>query len=130
METTPANSQCTPGRHIGDAYSASCPCRDVLNLVASKWSALIMGRLEDSPFRFGELRRSIPGVTQKMLTQTLRRLETDGLVHREVLPARPPRVEYSLTALGQSATEPLRAIREWSEQHLPEILAARERAHG
>ena len=90
----------------GDLYLAECPCRDILDLVASKWSTLIIGVLEAEPHRFGQLRRAIPGITQKMLTQTLRRLEQDGLVHREVLvEMRPPQVEYSLTELGESITE-------------------------
>lgn len=126
METTskPANDQ----PEIGDLYSAVCACRDILDLVASKWSTLIIGKLEDGPHRFGQLRRAIPGITQKMLTQTLRRLEQDGLVHREVLvQMRPPQVEYSLTDLGHSITEPLASIRDWSEQHLPDVRAARQR---
>ena len=122
METTPAE---TP--HEGNLYCATCPCRDVLDLVASKWSTLIIGRIEDEALRFGQLKRAIPGITQKMLTQTLRKLEQDGLVAREVLPTRPPQVEYSLTGLGRSVTEPLAAIRDWAEQHLPDIQAARER---
>lgn len=114
----------TPGD--GDLYSAECPCRDILDLVASKWSTLIIGRLQEQPHRFGELRRSIPGITQKMLTQTLRRLEQDGLVAREVLvEMRPPQVCYSLTPLGVSVTEPLEAIRLWTEAHLADVQAAR-----
>ncbi|MEM1331952.1 MAG: helix-turn-helix domain-containing protein, partial [Actinomycetota bacterium] len=108
--------------------SAECPCRDILDLVASKWSALIIGKLEEEPHRFGRLRRAIPGITQKMLTQTLRRLEHDGLVHREVLAQmRPPQVEYSLTDLGRTVTEPLAAMREWTEQHLADVQSARRR---
>lgn len=110
----------------GDLYSAECPCRDILELVASKWSTLVIGRLQEQPHRFGELRRAIPGITQKMLTQTLRRLEQDGLVHREVLAEmRPPQVRYSLTDLGVSVTEPLEAIRLWTEAHLADVEAAR-----
>ncbi len=110
----------------GNLYLDGCPCRDVLDLIGSKWSVLVIGRLETSPHRFGELRRAVPGITQKMLTQTLRRLEKDGLVHREVLgQMRPPRVEYSLTDLGQTLTEPLAAIRDWTEQHLPDVRVAR-----
>ncbi len=92
METTQdRTSEIEP--HLGDLYSPTCPCRDILDLVASKWSALIIGRLEEKPHRFGELRRAVPGITQKMLTQTLRKLEQDGLVHREVLvQKRPPQV--------------------------------------
>lgn len=112
----------------GDIYDADCACRDVLDLVGSKWSALVIGKLEEAPHRFGQLRRAVPGITQKMLTQTLRRLEQDGLVHREVLvQMRPPQVEYSLTELGHSVTEPLAAIRDWSERHLPDVRAARRR---
>ena len=114
--------------HVGDVYSAACPCRDILDLVGSKWSALVIGRLEESPLRFGELRRRIPGITQKMLTQTLRLLERDGLVHRRVLAEkRPPQVEYSLTEVGRSVTGLLAALRDWSEQHLTTVVAARRR---
>ncbi len=122
METTSATFSST----LGDLYSESCPCRSILDLVASKWSTLIIGRLEEEPHRFGQLRRAVPGITQKMLTQTLRRLERDGLVARTVLTQmRPPQVEYSLTPLGQSAAKPLAAIGQWSEQHLQDVLAAR-----
>ncbi|MEM8619755.1 MAG: helix-turn-helix domain-containing protein [Actinomycetota bacterium] len=112
----------------GDLYTIDCPCRDVLDLIGSKWSVLVIGRLEEGPHRFGELRRAVPGITQKMLTQTLRRLEEDGMVHREVLAEmRPPRVEYSLTDLGETITDPLEAIRIWTEQHLPDVRRARSR---
>lgn len=112
----------------GDAYCETCSCRDVLDLVGSKWSVLVIGKLQERTHRFGELRRAVPGITQKMLTQTLRRLEYDGLVHREVLvQMRPPQVEYSLTELGRTITEPLEAIRVWSERHLPDVRAARVR---
>ena len=121
QETTTDNST-----GFGDLYSADCPCRDVLDLIGSKWSVLVIGRLEEGPLRFGELRRAVPGITQKMLTQTLRRLEEDGMVHRKVLAEmRPPRGEYSLTDLGQTITEPLEAIRDWTEQHLPDVRQAR-----
>ncbi|MEM7341915.1 MAG: helix-turn-helix domain-containing protein [Actinomycetota bacterium] len=111
----------------GDLYSIDCPCRDVLDLIGSKWSVLVIGRLEEGPYRFGELRRAVPGITQKMLTLTLRRLEEDGMVRRTVLSEmRPPRVEYALTDLGQTITEPLEAIRRWTEQHLPDVRRARQ----
>ena len=109
-----------------DVYARNCPCREVLDLVASKWSALVIGALEGGPMRFGALRRRIEGVTQKMLTQTLRELERDGLLDRTVYPTVPPAVEYALTALGRSVADPLAAIRDWSEQHLDQIKAARE----
>lgn len=111
----------------GDLYFIDCPCREVLDLIGSKWSVLVIGRLEEGPYRFGELRRAVPGITQKMLTQTLRRLEEDGMVHRKVLAEmRPPRVEYSLTDLGETITEPLEAIRDWTERHLPDVRRAQE----
>lgn len=110
---------------VGDLYSSTCLCREILDLVASKWSALIIGRLEESPHRLGQLRRAIPGITQKMLTQTLRRLEQYGLVHRKVLPTRPPQVEYSLTELGRSAATPLSAVRTWAEENLQHVHQAR-----
>ncbi|MEM7139499.1 MAG: helix-turn-helix domain-containing protein [Actinomycetota bacterium] len=126
METTPTDL--ADPHAEGDAYCATCACRDVLDLVGSKWSVLVIGKLEERPHRFGDLRRAVPGITQKMLTQTLRRLEYDGLVHREVLvQMRPPQVEYSLTELGRSITEPLESIRVWTERHLPAVRAARVR---
>ncbi len=128
METINEQALFGEEAHRGNLYSAVCPCRDILDLVASKWSALIIGKLEQETHRFGQLRRAVPGITQKMLTQTLRRLEQDGLVHREVLvQMRPPQVEYSLTALGRSVTAPLAAMRDWTEQHLPHVQAARRR---
>jgi DNA-binding HxlR family transcriptional regulator len=88
----------------------------------------VIGQLEAAPARFGELARAVPGISQKMLTQTLRRLEEDGLVDRKVLAEmRPPRVEYSLTDLGQTITERLAAIRHWTEHHLPDVRLARSR---
>ena len=113
--------------HVGNVYCAECPCRGILDLIASKWSTLIIGRLEEGAMRFGELRRAIPGVTQKMLTQTLRKLEENGLVDRAVHPTRPPKVEYSLTEVGVSVTSPLAAVRSWAEAHLGVIEQARER---
>ena len=127
METTTPATVDDPNA-LGDLYSADCECRDILDLVASKWSALIIGKLQEEPHRFGQLRRAIPGITQKMLTQTLRRLEHDGLVDRTVLTQmRPPQVEYSLSELGVTVTEPLEAMRNWTEQHLPDVKAARVR---
>ena len=84
----------------GDVYSADCPCRDLLDVVANKWSALAIGALADGPVRFGALQRQLEGVSSKVLTATLRRLEGFGLVHREVIPAVPLHVEYTLTNAG------------------------------
>jgi DNA-binding HxlR family transcriptional regulator len=103
-----------------------CPCRDLLDMVASKWTALTIGALEDGPRRFGELKRRLDGVSQKMLTQTLRTLERDGLVTRTVYPSVPLRVEYELTELGRSVTEPLAALRSWAQRNYESVAEARE----
>ncbi|MEU8606629.1 helix-turn-helix domain-containing protein [Actinoplanes sp. NPDC048791] len=96
-----------------DVYAAACPCRDMLDLLANKWSALALGALEDGPRRFGAIRAKLEGVSPKVLTATLRRLEEHGLVDRTVYPAVPLHVEYSLTPLGQDACEPLALLRRW-----------------
>ncbi|GAB3138225.1 winged helix-turn-helix transcriptional regulator [Microbispora hainanensis] len=101
-----------------DVYSAACPCRNMLDLLANKWSALALGALEDGPQRFGALRARLQGVSPKVLTQTLRRLEDHGLVHRDVYPEVPLRVEYSLTPLGRDANVPLAHLRTWVERNI------------
>ncbi len=108
-----------------DAYLRTCPSRTVLDVLASKWVTLVVPALRDGPMRFGLLRRRLDGITQKSLTQTLRSLERDGLVTRTVYPTIPPRVEYALTDLGQSASGLLESMRIWAEDHLTAILAAR-----
>ncbi len=108
-----------------NVYAATCPTRQVLSLIGDKWTALIIGLLDDDPKRFSELQRAIDGISQKMLAQTLRRLERDGVISRTVYPEVPPRVEYELTALGGTLCAPLAAIRDWAEQHIGEITAAR-----
>ncbi len=108
-----------------DVYLNNCPCRDVLDLLANKWTALAIGALEDGPRRFGELRRRLGGISQKMLTQTLRELERDGIVSRTVYPVVPMRVDYALTGLGRSVVEPLAAIRRWSEDNIQYVHEAR-----
>lgn len=99
----------------GDVYSAVCPCRDLMDVVASKWAALAIGALADGPVRFGSLQRRLDGVSPKVLTATLRRLEDFGLIDRTVYPEVPARVEYSLTDLGRGALGPVTAMREWAE---------------
>lgn len=112
-------SQCATGQHdYHDVYSAQCPCRDLLDLLANKWSALAVGTLEDGPQRFGEVQRHLRGVSPKVLTATLRRLETSGLITRTVYPAVPLHVEYALTDLGHSAAKPLAQLRTWAEHNL------------
>ncbi len=107
---------------------AQCPSRLVLDRIADKWTALIIQLLSKQTMRYAELQREIGGISQKMLTQTLRSLERDGLVDRKVYPVVPPKVEYSLSRLGRTLIEPLRALCRWSEKHLAELQANRARA--
>jgi DNA-binding HxlR family transcriptional regulator len=109
-----------------DVYNEHCPTRMVLDRIADKWTVLIIGALENETKRFGELRREIGGVSQKMLTQTLRGLERDGLVARVVYASVPPKVEYSLTKLGRTLVRTLEAIRMWSEKSIEDVLKARD----
>jgi len=110
-----------------DPYARGCPSRDLLDRIGDKWTVLVLGELgKHGPSRFTQLRKRLEGVSEKMLTQTLRALERDGLVHRTVYPTVPARVEYELTPLGQSVREPLKALTQWSVQHIGEVLAAQE----
>ena len=105
-----------------------CPSRLVLDRIADKWTALIIQILSGGTMRYAALQREIGGISQKMLTQTLRSLERDGLVQRVVHPVVPPKVEYSLTKLGRTLIEPLQGLCRWSEKHLGELQANRARA--
>ena len=107
---------------------AQCPSRLVLDRIADKWTALIIQVLANGTKRYAELQREIGGISQKMLTQTLRSLERDGLVQRKVHPVVPPKVEYSLTKLGRTLIEPLHGLCRWSEKHLAELQANRAQA--
>ena len=113
-----------------DVYNERCPTRMVLDRIADKWTVLIVGTLEEKTKRFGELRRAVGGVSQKMLTQTLRGLERDGIVVRTVYAAVPPKVEYSLTSLGRTLVRILYTIREWSEHNIEEVIKARDEYDG
>jgi DNA-binding HxlR family transcriptional regulator len=106
-----------------NVYSETCPTRAILNRIADKWTTLIIGILSTAgvPVRFGEIRRQIDGISQKMLTQTLRDLERDGLVVRTVYPEIPPRVDYALTPLGHTLEVPLNALAIWAHQHMTAI---------
>jgi DNA-binding HxlR family transcriptional regulator len=110
-----------------DPFSADCPSRTVLDRIGDRWTALVVVCLADRSHRFSELSRRIEGVSQKMLTQTLRGLERDGLVTRTVHAEVPPRVEYELTAAGRTLTGPIEALDAWARTHLDEVLAARRR---
>ena len=102
-----------------------CPIRDVLDQIGDKWSTLFVLLLGEKPHRFGELRRAVPDISQRMLTQTLHDLRRDGLVSRHVHPTVPPSVEYRLTPLGRSLLEPLSHLIRWADAHHSAIRAAR-----
>jgi DNA-binding HxlR family transcriptional regulator len=108
------------------AFNADCPTRLILNRIADKWTVLVMILLESETKRFSNLQREIGGISQKMLTQTLRGLERDGLVNRKVHATVPPKVEYSLTPLGHTLKEMLYAIKTWSETNINEVLTAQK----
>ncbi|MBD1832899.1 helix-turn-helix transcriptional regulator [Cyanobacteria bacterium FACHB-472] len=110
-----------------DIFNANCPTQQVLDTIANKWSVIVVYCLSFGTKRHSELQRQISGVSQKMLTQTLRNLERDGLVVRKVYPVVPPKVEYSLTPLGETLIEPLATICKWAETHIDEMQSARER---
>ncbi|MBA3961267.1 MAG: helix-turn-helix transcriptional regulator [Chthoniobacterales bacterium] len=114
--------------HAASVMNPGCLSRVVLDRIADKWTALIIYVLAGGTHRYAVLQREIGGISQKMLTQTLRSLERDGLVQRKVHPVVPPKVEYSLTPLGRTLIEPLKAICSWSEKHLPQLQANRTRA--
>ena len=112
------------GRHLpGDCQAVgSIPSR-----IGDKWSVLVIMLLSDGPRRFNEIKRMVGGISQRMLTLTLRGLERDGLVTRTVYPTIPPRVDYELTELGHSLKEPVQHLGSWAFEHLPQIQTARER---
>lgn len=102
-----------------------CPVRDVLDRVSDRWSVLVMHELSEGTLRFGELKAKIEDISQRMLAHTLRRLEEDGLVARKVFPTIPPRVDYTLTKLGQSLLIPLRGLMQWAAENHEAVRAAR-----
>lgn len=108
-----------------DAFNPQCPSRVVLDRIGDKWTVLVVTALAVGPMRFTPLRHRVAGVTPKVLTQTLRALERDGLLTRTVYAEVPPRVEYALTPLGHSLRGPIEAVRAWAEDNVGEILAAR-----
>jgi len=110
-----------------DIYNPECPSRAVLDRLTDKWTALIVLVLRDGPLRFSQLRTRVGGVAPKVLAETLRRLERDGLLTRTAYAEVPPRVEYELTTLGYSLAEPIMAISSWAEAHMDHITRARKR---
>ena len=113
----------TPWRR-GDVFAADCPTRLLLDRIGDKWSVLLLLLLGEEPGRFNELKRRIAGVSQKMLSQTLRTLERDGLVSRTVVATKPVSVTYAITPMGAELIDALRALMTWSEQRIGAVLAA------
>lgn len=107
------------------AYAKDCPSRQILDRIGDTWSVLIVVMLADGPHRYTELAKRIQGVSPKMLTQTLRGLERDGLITRTVHAAVPPRVDYALTSLGQSLYGLVEGLEKWAETHIEDVQAAR-----
>lgn len=121
---------CASKRTLQDPQSqwstdAQCPVRDVLDRIGDKWSTLILGTLAAGPHRFSAVQRAIPDISKRMLTQTLRDLERDGLIARTVFPTKPPSVEYRLTPLGETILEPLAVLIRWADGSHAAIRAAR-----
>jgi DNA-binding HxlR family transcriptional regulator len=109
-----------------DVFKLSCPSREVFDRLGERWTGLVLLALKAGTLRFNELRRRVEGVSQKMLTQTLRSLERDGLVTRTVYPTVPVTVEYELTPLGQSLGEAVDVLRDWAYTHIDDLKAARQ----
>jgi DNA-binding HxlR family transcriptional regulator len=125
MATKTAAARREEARAEYDAFLAACPTRKLLDRISDKWVSLVLVALADGPRRYNDIARVIAGVSQKMLTQTLRTLERDGLATRTVTPSVPVRVDYELTALGRTLLPVMRAIKDWAEAHIGEVEAAR-----
>lgn len=110
-----------------DPFDPDCPSRMVLNHVASRWGILIICSLRDGPRRFSELRGQVGGISEKMLSQNLRQLVTDGLVERQVVPTSPPQVSYALTTLGHELSGHVKALVDWAVRRSDQIVAAQSR---
>ncbi|WP_431965960.1 winged helix-turn-helix transcriptional regulator [Nocardia sp. bgisy134] len=108
-----------------DAYLAGCPARQLLDRISDKWVSLLVNALAEGPQRYSDLSRTLVSVSQKMLTQTLRNLERDGLLTRTITPSVPVRVDYPLTPLGESLVPLMREIKAWAEEHMDAVTTAR-----
>ena len=115
---------------LGKSQSVHCPVRDVLDRIGDKWSMLMVMALATRPHRFSELHRAVHDISKRMLTQTLRDLERDGLITRHVFPTKPPSVEYRLAPLGLSLLEPMASLIDWADRCHGDIHAARARYDG
>lgn len=111
----------------GNPYTDRCPTRLILDRVGDKWAVLILGLLVNQPTRFNQLRRTIKGISQKMLSQTLKSLERDGLVKRRAIATVPVTVEYSITPLGRTLAQAVDPLRLWAERNVKDVLAAQRR---
>ena len=127
MATATAAQRRREARDEFDAFLSVCPSRQLLDRLADKWVSLVLCSLAEGEQRYSEIARTIAGVSQKMLTQTLRNLERDGVIIRSITPAVPVRVSYRLTPLGESLLPVMRAVKDWAEAHMPEVQAARRR---
>lgn len=127
MTTMTAAARREVDRYEYNANLRECPGHELLAAMSDKWFTLVISALADGPLRFNELSRVVAGASQKMLTQTLRRLERDGFVTRTVTPSVPVRVDYELTALGQEIVPLQRSIKAWAEEHIAAVHDARAR---
>lgn len=115
----------TPSALAFDADAETCPTRQALDQIGSRWTVLVVNALAHGPLRYTELSRRVSGISAKMLTQTLRTLERDGLITRTVHPVVPPRVDYEITVLGATLEEPIAALQAWASSNMPAVLTAR-----
>ena len=106
-------------------FHADCPCRGLIDQIADKWSMMILAVLADGPLRFNAIKRGLEGITQKALTQTLRKLERNGIIERRVIATSPVAVEYEITDLGRTLIGPFKALYMWTKDKMPEVEAAR-----
>ncbi|KOU60810.1 HxlR family transcriptional regulator [Streptomyces sp. MMG1533] len=126
MATMTAAQRREQARTAYDAFLKSCPTNQLLDRLSDKWVSLVVSALAPGPLRYSDLARKIAGVSPKMLTQTLRSLERDGILSRTVTPSVPVRVDYELTGLGSSLSLLLLAVKDWAETHIEEVREARE----
>ncbi|WP_155055374.1 winged helix-turn-helix transcriptional regulator [Streptomyces blattellae] len=127
MATKTAAQRREEARVEYDAFIRGCPTHQLLGRISDKWVGLVLSALSSGPMRYSDLGRKIPGVSPKMLTQTLRSLERDGLLTRKVTPSVPVRVDYEVTPLGASLSHMLTAVKDWAETHIDQVHEARKR---
>ncbi|HLL38000.1 helix-turn-helix domain-containing protein [Streptomyces sp.] len=130
MATMTAAQRRERARAEYDAFLKACPTNQLLDRISDKWVSLVVAALAAGPMRYSDLSRKIAGVSPKMLTQTLRSLERDGILSRTVTPSVPVRVDYELTPLGRSLSLLLTAVKDWAETHFDEVHRARQRYDG